>query len=954
MPRSCLAVFRLPLAASIVAVLVSSGCTPAAPSPPPAAPPAPASRLQEGEMHLSKLQQLTFGGENAEAYWSFDGRQLVFQSRPAGEGCDQIFRMTVGEPDSVQRVSTGQGVTTCSYFMPGDQHIIYASTHLAGAACPPKPDHSQGYVWPLYDSYDIFKTDLSTGETKPLTSAPGYDAEATVCPVDGTILFTSLRDGDLELYKMGPDGQDVVRLTHSPGYDGGGFFNQDCSKIVWRASRPTGDALADYQRLLGQGLVRPTKLEIFVANADGSDARQVTYLNSASFAPYWFPNDDRILFSSNHGDARGREFELWAIDADGTELERITYSPGFDGFPMFSPDGKTLAFASNRATAEGAHDTNVFLAEWRELPPPPAEPTAAERIKKDIAWLAATDRQGRGLGTAELEAAGAFVETRLKASGLSPAFGASYRQPFEVVTSLEVGRTTAVTVAGKKLERAAALTGSAAGKVSAQVVFAGYGIVDDKTKQDDYAGIRAKDKIVLVRRFVPESIGDDANKRRLSDLRRKAFTARQRGAKALLVVDAPVTKGKLPDEAAFPALTPDGHAEATLPMLIIGRDAGVRMIATLAKRRRLLADVTVALTPQKTTAFNVAGRLPADAASPLRGAIVVGAHYDHLGRGGAGSLAPGVDAPHLGADDNASGVAALLEAARQLAAIPGRRRDVLFVAFSAEEAGVLGSSHFVDHLPGESEAGDLFAMLNMDMVGRLRDNTLQALGGASATEWPGLVGAACNEERVSCTTRGDGYGPSDQTPFYAAGVPVLHFFTGAHGDYHKPSDRPERVHHVGVAKTAAIVTRLATALSTRQAGLSYQKVAAPSSGGDRRSFGASLGTVPDYAGPKDGKKGMLLADARKGGAADLAGMKRGDVLTKLGRFDIAGVRDLMYALRDSKPGQSLEAVVRRNGKPLTLTVTLQKSSGRRGSSHASPGSTDHGGKDGSNQRGKPH
>ncbi|HHH29467.1 MAG TPA: M28 family peptidase, partial [Polyangiaceae bacterium] len=662
---------RVPLLVLAPTTLLTA-CAAAPPGVDPgSAPPPTQARVHDGEHHFGSLTQLTFGGENAEAYWSFDGRQLVFQSRPAGEGCDQIFRMTVGEPDSVTRVSNGEGATTCSYFMPGDEHVIYASTHLGGAACPPKPDRSQGYVWPLYDSYDIFKIAVGGGEPVRLTDAPGYDAEATVCPVDGTILFTSVRDGDLELYTMDPNGQNVTRLTQTPGYDGGAFFNADCSKIVWRASRPTGEALADYQRLLAQGLVRPTKLEIWVANADGSDARQVTYLNAASFAPYWFPNRDRILFSTNYGDPKGREFDLWAVNADGTELEQVTVSPGFDGFPMFSWDGKTLAFASNRATAEGAYDTNVFLAEWQDVEPhPTAAPTPAERVKADVTWLADPARQGRGLGTEGLEQAVTYVADRMKELGLAPAFGARYRQPFEVTTALTVASTTSLSVSGEPLagDAMAPLSGSSSGTVEAPLVLAGYGIVDEEHELDDYAGVNAKNKIVVVRRFVPSSIDDEATARKLSDLRRKAFLARQRGAKALVVVDLPVvTDGEtMPDEAPFPSLETSGYGDAGIPMVVVKREYGEPIIDALGKRRSLTAKLTVALEPTRKKTTNVVGRLAAEA-DRLDGVIVIGAHLDHLGMGGPSSLSPGDKSAHLGADDNASGIAALLEAARQLA-----------------------------------------------------------------------------------------------------------------------------------------------------------------------------------------------------------------------------------------------------------------------------------------------
>jgi len=340
----------------------------AAPEAPQPAAPADAHRHPE-EVHFGNIVQLSTGGENAEAYWSFDNSKLIYQAHE-GEGCDQIYVRPAKDPSGQpQRVSTGKGATTCAYFLPGDQEIIYASTHLGGDACPAKADQSQGYVWAIYDSYDIFRANADGSNLRQLTNTPGYDAEGTVCSKDGSIIFTSVRDKDLELYRMDADGKNVKRLTNTPGYDGGAFFNGDCTKIVWRASRPTGDSLKDYQNLLAKGLVRPTKLELFVANADGSNAKQVTELSAAAFGPFFYPNSERIVFSSNYGDPKGREFDLWAINVDGSGLERITHASGFDGFPMFSHDGKSFVFASNRASRPGTWDTNLFVADWIDTPP---------------------------------------------------------------------------------------------------------------------------------------------------------------------------------------------------------------------------------------------------------------------------------------------------------------------------------------------------------------------------------------------------------------------------------------------------------------------------------------------------------------------------------------------------------------------------------------------------------
>ena len=321
----------------------------------------------EGEVHLSNVRQLTSGGENAEAYWAFDGSQLIYQARKPGAECDQIY---VLDPESgdTRMVSTGEGRTTCSYFYPSGNEILYSSTHHHNAACPPNPDFSMGYVWPVYETYDVFASNLDGSGLRQLTTEEGYDAEATFSPAGDRIVFTSARDGDLELYSMAPDGSDVIRLTDRPGYDGGAFYSPDGSKIIWRAHYPgEGPELEDYRRLLSQGLLRPGELEIYIMDADGSSQRQLTQLGGANFAPYWHPSGEKIVFSSNHHDPDGRDFEIYMINLDGSGLTRITYSEGFDGFPVFSPDGQHLVFGSNRNNG-GTSDTNVFIGEWIESP----------------------------------------------------------------------------------------------------------------------------------------------------------------------------------------------------------------------------------------------------------------------------------------------------------------------------------------------------------------------------------------------------------------------------------------------------------------------------------------------------------------------------------------------------------------------------------------------------------
>lgn len=348
-----------------LAALAPTACGPRESGETPA-PPAVARAADAGETHLANLRQLTFGGQNAEAYFSADGRQLIFQRTEADQGCDQQYVMNT-DGSGRRRVSSGLGRTTCGYFYAGDSRILYASTVHLSDSCPPSPDMSMGYVWPIPD-FDLYTANRDGSDVRRLTTSPGYDAEATLSPDGSTLVFTSTRDGDLDIYTMNVDGTDVRRLTNTLGYDGGPFFSPDGARIVYRASRPaSAEAAADYTALLAEGLVRPSALEIWVMNADGSEQHQITNLGGANFAPYFHPDGQRVIFSSNHHNPTGRNFDLFMVNLDGTNLVQITTDDDFDGFPMFSPDGRQLVFASNRYGSVPG-ETNIFIADWVEEP----------------------------------------------------------------------------------------------------------------------------------------------------------------------------------------------------------------------------------------------------------------------------------------------------------------------------------------------------------------------------------------------------------------------------------------------------------------------------------------------------------------------------------------------------------------------------------------------------------
>lgn len=388
--------------------------------------------LMAQESNLKNITKLTFGGDNAEAYFSPNSKMLTMQvTNPAiGAHCDQIYLLDLNKnkyaTSDLKLVSTGQGRTTCSFFMPDGKHILYASTHKGSKECPPKPEPRKDgkYLWPIYSDFDIFITDLNGKITKQLTNTPGYDAEAVVSPDGKYIVFTSTRSGDLELWRMDINGKNLKQLTFGLGYDGGAFFSHDSKKLVFRSSRPkTEEEIKEYKELLAQNLVAPTNMEIYTMNIDGTDLKQITHLGKANWSPYFHPSDKKILFSSNHHSTRGYDFQIYSIDTDGTNLKQITFESEFNAFPMFSPDGKKLVFSSNR-NGDKAHETNVFIADWIDTDT--EEYVNEKNLKSIISYLASDELKGRLTGSEGEAKAADFISKNLKNLGLKTEI-----QPFE-------------------------------------------------------------------------------------------------------------------------------------------------------------------------------------------------------------------------------------------------------------------------------------------------------------------------------------------------------------------------------------------------------------------------------------------------------------------------------------------------------------------------------------------
>ncbi len=797
--------------------------------------------LFPGEKHLKNVRQLTYGGTNAEAYWSFDGQWLTFQAKGGGipglsdskPECDQIYRMRWDGTDA-EMVSTGKGRTTCSFYLPGDKRILYSSTHEADANCPAEPDRSKGYVWPIYNTYRTYTVEPGKPDSiLPFEPAEprAYNAEAVTCK-DGKVVFTSDRDGDLDLYVGRIDSfgtmTDIKQVTNIPGYDGGAFFSQDCTKLVWRASRPKpGKELDEYRELLKQHLVRPSKLEIWTANADGTNARQVTKLNAASFAPYFTPKADRILFSSNFEDPKGRSFAIYSIRTNGTGLEKVISSGVFDGFPMFSPDGRKIAFGSNR-NARAPRETNVFVADWVENPEEDFaldDARPSDRYLSIVKALSAPEFAGRGVGTKEMAQAEELTASYFERAGLKPFF-----ETFQAATL-------------KKIK---------AGEAS--------------------LGERFKQPVKI---------------RPLEEPSEK--------------------KG---------AVTP--VAASAAPVLVPGN--------------------------------NVLGTLGEGCAKNAP-AIVIGAHLDHLGMTHPSSLESTKKGIHHGADDNASGVAAVIESARLIDAELSKNAKIskkscfIFAAFTGEESGVAGSARAVELL--QSLKIPVKSMLNMDMVGRLTSNKLIIFGTDSAAEWKSWVSEECGNLALSCPGGGDGYGPSDHMPFYAKGIPVVHLFSGPHADYHRVSDTWEKINATGGVQVAEVISRLALRVQAHPTALTYQKpTSAPmmavnpdgtvsTTGQQARSGGAFLGTIPDYAqltspsgpGGDAAQGGVLLSGARADSPAEKAGVKAGDILFEIAtaegaKLSTPTLKEFMGALRSLKSGDQVKLGIRRSGEVLHLPAMI--------------------------------
>ncbi len=949
--------------------------------------PLSAETLTDETQLLSNTRQLTFEGRRAgEGYFNADGSRMIFQSeRDPNNPFYQIYIMDLQNGD-VDLVSPGYGKTTCSWMHPSNDKVLYGSTHEDPKASDKMKieldfrasGKKRRYSWDFDPAFDIYEQNLKSGARINLTQTMGYDAEAAYSPDGSKIVFASNRRAFLtdmsetersrfehdnsymmDLYLMNSDGSDVRQLTNSPGYDGGPFFSFDGKKITWRRFSSDG-----------------RKAEIYTMDLATGEEKQLTHTGIMSWAPFFHPSGDYVIYASNKEGYTN--FELYMVDANGEhEPVRITYNEKFDGLPVFSPDGQHLSWTSTRG---GGKVSQIFLADWNDsearrllelderLKIDKDEGLAAnstktikninnQALRKHVMYLSSEELEGRQVGSKGELKATQYVASIFEKLGLEPAGNDGFFQTFTFATGAKLGENNTLSIHGIKQGQPIELgkdwlplTITKSGELSnAGIVFAGYGIEapgldKDAHNYDNYGDLDVTGKWVMIFRFQPESVSPELRRHFLhySDLSFKAAIAKRRGAKGLVIVTGPEAESKnqliqLGREAngvssSIAAISITDELASRI-LANTGRDLG-RLQKRLDKGESLegfpIENITLSaeLAIQRNTrqGRNVIARLPADAPSQ-KAPVILGAHIDHLGKGAVpDSLDTGSakEYYHPGADDNASGVAALLESARYLVELKkagnlGSKRDILFAAWSGEELGTLGSTYFVEQIIDKKALdSNVSAYLNMDMIGRLRDKVyLQGTGSSSI--WPREIERSNVSVGLAIYPQVNPYLPTDSTPFYSQGIPIISAFTGTHEDYSTSRDTADRLNYEGMEKIAQLMSGITHSLACSEKRPEYLEVSRNKTGLSRNHLRAYLGTIPAYGGGGE-EKGVKLQGAVKGGPAEKAGIEKGDVLIWLAGREIGSIHDFMNALGGLKPGEETEMKVIRNKMYLTLHV----------------------------------
>jgi Tol biopolymer transport system component len=927
------------------------------------------------------------GARAGEGYFSQSGQKLVYQSENhAGNPFYQIYLLNLQTGEN-KIVSTGLGKTTCAWIHPNETWVLFSSTHLDPNASKKQTAElaeresgkTRKYSWDYDRHYDLFNIDTSSGKSTRLTSAEGYDAEGSYSPTGDKIVFASNRNAyskqltanEKEIFErdksyfndiflMNSDGTGVQQLTHTAGYDGGPFFNSRGDQICWRRFSQNGH-----------------KAEIFRMNLETKQEKKLTELDAMSWAPYFHPSNKYLIFSTNlHG---FNNFELYVVDIDGEKQPvRVTEADGFDGLPCFSPDGNMLSWTSNRTNDK---KSQIFMANWNhqemldrlDLAQPSEETVNPEKalssakttspevetedIRKHLKYLCSDKLGGRLTGSPGNKKASAYVAESFKSYGMeSFSKEDGWFQEFPFFNSAELSPTCKLDlsgIAGAKKEHLkikkdwVPMSFSDSGNSTiSEIVFAGYGIRAKKSgkwqEYDSYTHLDVKDKWVMVMRKLPT---DWTEKRKdffyhHSTFRKKATVARDLGAKGIIFVSDFAEPKDKPIEFS------SGTTNETMSIqsIMITRSLAVRIFKAQGRDLRKVCDqlstgelqmgfqlkkavlnLTVSILRKKGVGRNTLGWLRANAGSRSERIIVIGAHLDHIGYGRASSRAKKSDKGkmHPGADDNASGIGALLEIAEYLADLMKKgllksNYDILIVAWSGEEMGLLGSAHFMrTQVSGKKNTKErkIISYLNLDMVGRYKDKlTLHGVGSSPA--WKKLIQRANIPVGLNLNLQNDSHIPTDTTSFFTKGVPILSAFTGLHADYHSPSDTPDKINYDAVADCAKLYVRLIEGVVSLDNMDYVAQAPPPKSRGKLRVY---LGTIPDYS--QTDRKGLFLSGVSKGGPADLAGLQTEDLVIELGGKKVETIYDYTDAISSLKAGQESKVRIIRKGKTLQLKIT---------------------------------
>ncbi len=926
---------------------------------------------------IANKKQITFEGpKSGEGYFSADGKKMIFQSeRDPKNPFYQMFVMSL-ETGSINRISTGSGKTTCGWIHPDEKKAMWSSTHLdTQTAQKVKSEFAERakpvkgrYSWSFDDQFDIFESDLKGQNIKRLTKEKGYDAEGSYSPDGKQIAFASNRrayqeklsevdqkkltqDASyfMDIYIMNADGTNVRRLTTANGYDGGPFFSADGKNITWRRFSESG-----------------ASAEIYTMNAaDGSDQKQITRLNSMSWAPYFHSSGDYIIFSTTVGGYSN--FELMIVDTEGKkDPVRVTFTEGFDGLASFSPNGNKITWSHKNEKGE----SQIYLADWNDSearkllgikakPQTPVTELTNELtqlkpeiqktdIEQIVQYLASDKMKGRFTGSIEEKIYTAKIAELFKAWGLVPAAGNNFIQEFEFVSGVTAGVSNTAQFMGRfeqNLVRGVdyqPLSYSKSGNYQSKpLVFAGYGIVAPAVAgyagYDSYKNLDVTGKWVILLDEAPRPSQKEFAKHThiltYSRLQHKITVAKNKGAYGVIVVQ---------DNKVGELKFGGSLSDSQLPLLKLQSSifdkilkAGQLKTYTEIQKQFETYDsvpgfnlpsqyfaASVDLITNKSIGRNVIGVLN-DAKTIKNKAVLIGAHGDHLGLGQVtgSSLASSKDKEqiHYGADDNASGVAGVLELAHYYSQNKNKlQRPICFAVWSGEEIGVLGSNHFVKSIKNFNQKFE--AGLNMDMIGRLNES-LNVQGVGSASGWKSLSEKISVLTDVPLNLTTDPYLPTDAMAIYLGEVPSISFFTGAHSEYHTPRDKPETLNYQGLLDTINVVKLYTDALIEKNKSvLKYEKMGSQTDKKmEGRSFRIFLGTIPDYS--QEGVTGVRISGVAKNSPAEKAGLKSGDIITEFDQTKIENIYDYVYVLQSVKPSLKTNIKISRNQKIETLEIT---------------------------------